>query len=482
MLTKLLLIGLLVIAFFLRTYRLDDLLGFYYDQGRDAVEIWELWHQGDFFLIGPTTGIEGIFLGPFYYYFIAPWYLLGGGNPVVPAIWLAVVNVGAIYVFYRLGRDFINHRAGFLVAILMTFSLDQVQSHRWLSNPTPLPLFAALALYSLLRIIHRTTNTLWWAILGLSLGLSLQLEAASAIFFLPATLFIFLINHKTISWSFQKLVVAAVLFGSTFLPQIVFDFRNDHLLYKAFQTFLISDRSFQGSFVSFAQDRLLFYFQSFYRLFFHEAATTTLIVVGMITLTFLCVWSLPRKAFFALVIWWLTPLVLLLFYHGNNGYVWGYYFTGIYPVFILLIAAILSRSNLAIIGIFVGLFLWQNIPRIKSYLTAGTDGPTHITLGPSLEAVDWVYEHAGTTPFNVDVYVPPVIPHAYTYLFLWRGATKYHTQPQTDQVERLYTVFEQDPPHPERLEAWLTRQAGYAIVDESARFGGITSEARTRFP
>ena len=42
---------------FIRTYRTDQILGFYYDQGRDAMEIWELWHEGDVFLIGPTTGI-----------------------------------------------------------------------------------------------------------------------------------------------------------------------------------------------------------------------------------------------------------------------------------------------------------------------------------------------------------------------------------------------------------------------------------------
>src|SRR3990167_8398219 len=77
------LVGIILLsAFFLRVYRVNEILGFYYDQGRDALVIWDLWHNGKFFLIGPTTGIAGIFRGPFYYYLIAPLYLIGRGDPV----------------------------------------------------------------------------------------------------------------------------------------------------------------------------------------------------------------------------------------------------------------------------------------------------------------------------------------------------------------------------------------------------------------
>src|SRR4030043_919753 len=80
---------ILFLAAFLRLYRINELLGFWYDQGRDALVIWDLIHKGKFFLIGPTTGIAGIFRGPFYYYLIAPFYFLGGGNSVLAAIFFA---------------------------------------------------------------------------------------------------------------------------------------------------------------------------------------------------------------------------------------------------------------------------------------------------------------------------------------------------------------------------------------------------------
>ena len=64
----------LLLAFVLRTYRIGELLDFHYDQGRDALVIWDLINKGKLFLIGPTTGLAGVFRGPFYYYLIAPFY------------------------------------------------------------------------------------------------------------------------------------------------------------------------------------------------------------------------------------------------------------------------------------------------------------------------------------------------------------------------------------------------------------------------
>ncbi|MEK7526341.1 MAG: hypothetical protein AAB546_02585, partial [Patescibacteria group bacterium] len=66
-----------LIGFFLRIYRIGDLLAFHFDQGRDALVIWDLIKNKELFLIGPTTGLAGIFRGPYYYYLITPFYFLG---------------------------------------------------------------------------------------------------------------------------------------------------------------------------------------------------------------------------------------------------------------------------------------------------------------------------------------------------------------------------------------------------------------------
>jgi hypothetical protein len=81
--THILLSILLCVALWFRVYRIDQVLGFYFDQGRDANVILDLLQFHKFFLIGPTTGIAGIFRGPFYYYLITPAYFLGNGSELI---------------------------------------------------------------------------------------------------------------------------------------------------------------------------------------------------------------------------------------------------------------------------------------------------------------------------------------------------------------------------------------------------------------
>ena len=50
--------------------------------------------------------------------------------------------------------------------------------------------------------------------------------------------------------------------------------------------------------------------------------------------------------------------------------------------------------------------------------------------------------------FNVDTYVPPVIPYAYDYLYKWYGGGKYGYEPKEELIPLLYTLYEADPPHP----------------------------------
>ena len=476
---------LLVAALFLRTYRASELTGFYFDQGRDAKVIWDLWHAHKFFLIGPTTGIEGIFLGPFYYYLIAPFYILGNGNPVVVSWFLAFLNVVGIYVIYLTGKRFFSREAGILAAFFITFSLQLTQAHRWLSNPTPLPFLTGIAVFSLLSLIHGSKSVRTWLVLGLSIGLGLQCEAASAVFFIPATLIIMVIYRRSIVWSWKTMVLAGV-FIMTLLPQIYFNYRHDNILVNSFKHFLVSDRSFTPVLTDFYGKRLSFYFDAFSQKIMLDRSWAIVFFLVVLVLISAKLKSLLNKPFIALMIIWITPLIFLLFYHGNNGYVWDYYFTGVYSVFTLSLAVILvsaaksGRYAKIAVGFLISIFLATNLFHLRNYLSAGTDGPTDVVLGSSLKAVDWVYENVGNTPFNVDVYVPPVIPHAYDYLFLWRGTTKYHKLPDTVRRPLLYTLYEQDPPHPERLAAWLKRQAGIASPESRVGFGGITVQKRIR--
>ncbi|KKU90718.1 MAG: hypothetical protein UY23_C0008G0003 [Candidatus Jorgensenbacteria bacterium GW2011_GWA1_48_11] len=117
---NILVFAILAIALLIRVYRIGELLGFYFDQGRDALVIWDFWKNGKLFLIGPTTGIEGVFRGPWYYWLIAPFYILGKGNPVWPSVFLSLTTVVGVFLAYKLAEKLGGKWAGFIASFFGT--------------------------------------------------------------------------------------------------------------------------------------------------------------------------------------------------------------------------------------------------------------------------------------------------------------------------------------------------------------------------
>jgi hypothetical protein len=174
-----------------------------------------------------------------------------------------------------------------------------------------------------------------------------------------------------------------------------------------------------------------------------------------------------------------------LFFSGNNGNLYDYYFTGYYLIFILVFSFLLIEMSKGILGkvlliLFLGIFVYKNAASYKENYFGNINDYKSVTLGTQLPAVDWIYKNANGTPFNVDEYVPPVIPYSYNYLFQWLGSTKYGTYPLTKNVDLLYTLYEEDIDHPERLQAWLNRQKGIGTINKEEKFGIIVVQERTR--
>jgi hypothetical protein len=478
------LISLLLAAFFVRSYRTGALLRFYFDQGRDALVIHEMIHTPKPVLVGPTTGLAGILRGPFFYYLLLPGYLIGQGSPIVAAIWLQVINIVGLYFIYLTAKALFSETAGLVAVFLVGFSNHLVSLSRWLSNPSPIFTTVPIMLYGLIQIIKGKKITLWWPIVALMLGLNLQLEIASEIWFIPAV-FLFFIFQKKYWPSLKTLLHSLTVFCLTLVPQIAFDFRHDHIMFKAIKEHFAGSQ--EPSFV-FSLPKIIERWQ-----FFQDAFTAILVPQNYLYLT-LVLLTVPlmflkakeHKPLNYILPWLLLfPLLVLSLYQGNQGNFYSYYLIGLFPLFIILvsgsIANLLNKRGWAIVSVFIlFLFAKPNFILLKNFLIAGFDGPEHVSLGNQLQAIDWVYEQAGNEPFNLDVYVPPVIPYAYDYLFLWYGEKKYNRQPNKEPTPLLFTVNEVDVPHPERLQAWIDRQSGIGEVKKQQKFGGVEAQRRIR--
>jgi 4-amino-4-deoxy-L-arabinose transferase-like glycosyltransferase len=474
---------LLLLAFFVRIYRVEEILGFYFDQGRDANVIWDLLHKGEVFLIGPTTGIAGIFRGPFYYYLIAPLYWLGGGDPVYPAVFLGMTTVLALGVLYYLGVKMGNRMGGLLAVLFGSFSFYVVLASRWLSNPTPMLLLSVLLMLAMVWVME---GKKWaWVLIAFLAGSSLfHFGSSGELFYFPAIALFGLwqwSNRPTV----KILLMSGLAFFVTVAPLILFDFIHGHILSSNIREF--GGGSFGLPSQSLLESRVELYIDVFTNKIFHDRKPIQILFLVIATICGLVFSKRMFKNNYARIPFLLliSPVVGLLFFHGNDGVVYDYYLTGYYLMFILLLALVLGtvwQYSLGKIFVvyFMALFLIQNGNTLQWYLTYKGDGPETISFIGQKQALDWIYMDANGKDFSTDVYVPPVIPHAYDYLFRWYGEQEKGYAPSAEQIDPLYTLYEVDPPHPERLQVWLDRQAGIGRVEKEARFGGIVVQRRTR--
>lgn len=475
---------ILAASLFVRVYRISKLLGFYYDQGRDALVVWDLLYKGKFFLIGPTTGIEGIFRGPWYYWLITPFYFLGKGNPVYPSVFLSLTTVFSIYILYKLTKEIAGKTAGFISIIIASFSYTLVYSSRWLSNPTPMFLISMLFVGSLLLILRK--NKWGFSLATFLIGMAMQFGSAAEVFYIPAFIIFCIWQRKKLP-KLKYILLGILMFGLVFLPQIIFDLRHNFILSKNIINFVVLEKSFKLSFWEIAKVRIPFYYDVFTSKIWAERKIFEILLMLFGAISAVINWKkLWNKDLFKIVILLLvSPIIGMFFFQGNYGNVYDYYFTGYYLVFVLFFSVVISSwSNKFLgklfLGIFLISFLVSNLPKLRYYLISKNDGPESIAFENQKQSIDWVYEDAEGKEFNVDVYVPPVIPHAYNYLFLWLGETKYGYLPKEENIKLLYTLYEVDTPHPERLEKWMQRQKGIGKIIEEETFKGITVQRRER--
>src|SRR4030042_2703489 len=99
------LFAVLLLAAFLRLYRISEYMTFLGDEGRVAIIVRRLLVNFDPVLIGPGTSIGNMYLGPLYYYLIAPSLLLAGYSPAGPAVHIALLGVATVGFIWYVGRQ-----------------------------------------------------------------------------------------------------------------------------------------------------------------------------------------------------------------------------------------------------------------------------------------------------------------------------------------------------------------------------------------
>src|SRR4030067_1400245 len=111
----------IMLAIILRFYKFNEFVTFLGDQGRDAIIIKRIVTLEHFPAIGAPSSLGQIFLGPFYYYLIAPFLLFFNLKPVGPAVGVAVFSILGLIASYVVIRKETNYLVALIFTIFLTF-------------------------------------------------------------------------------------------------------------------------------------------------------------------------------------------------------------------------------------------------------------------------------------------------------------------------------------------------------------------------
>lgn len=218
---------------FLRLYRLDDFAMFLADQGRDARIIRDIVTLSHLPAIGPPSSIGQVFLGPFFYYLLAPFLWIFNFNPVGLSYGISILSIiGTILAFFVV-KNKINKNTAVVFLILSTFSAELIHLSRFSWNPNLLPIFSFFTFYFFSQMLEK--KSIKYALLfGIFFGCSFQLHHLAALFVLPCLLsyiIYFLKNSKKIKLIIT-LLFSLIAFTLISFPLIYFDLKHDFLNLK----------------------------------------------------------------------------------------------------------------------------------------------------------------------------------------------------------------------------------------------------------
>ena len=237
------LLVILILGAFLRLWRIDEYMTFLGDEGRDVIVVRRFLVDGDIFLIGPGTSIGNMYLGPLYYYMMAPALWLGGYSPAAPAAMIALLGVVTIAFVWYAAREWFSREAGLVAAFLYAIAPTVIIYSRSSWNPNIMPFFSLLCIFAIWRVI--TTKKLFWLpILGVSYAFVLQshylglLLAPTLVVFWLYSLHLFKKERRLkpflLSTCYMLLVFAFLM-----SPLLVFDSRHEWRNFEAIKTFFL---------------------------------------------------------------------------------------------------------------------------------------------------------------------------------------------------------------------------------------------------
>ncbi len=495
---RLVFIALFIVFILGAWFRVDGTIAqsfaFTYDVGRDLLAVSDIVHLGKIPLIGQTTGLPGLFYGPWWYYILTPVFILASGNPVGVAFFMAISGIVTVLLGFLVGKNVGGVVLGLVFASFLSLSpvMIAVASQIW--NPNLIPFFIVLFMYCLHFIFTsmQKNNRVRGAhllLLGLLLGLILDSEIVFGLLFSIGAIFSVIIGLGR-RLKLKDYLFSILGFFIILSPRIIFDLRHNFLMTNSLLSFITNT-------LSSSHDNRSFFvsingFMTLYRLWTDTVSMGNLflgfILLFLVALGLVLLYKKMNKEN---KLFLLTQLIILLtFLLGLSffpGDIWGHYVVGIPVLYIFILSITVSKALqnlkkikfLIVSAIAVCLVAYVNpVQLISRFQKPLWEGDASLYRS-QLAVVDNIYKQANGKDFNYVVYTPPVHDYTYKYIFSWYGKKRYGYVPKKETASLFFLIMEPDYQYPFRLTNWLEeRKDDGKIIKEEIEKGKIIVQTR----
>jgi len=470
---------ILILASFLRLYRIADYMVFLGDEGRDVLVVKRMIVDRKFTLLGPTASIAPFHLGPFYYYLMLPFLWIFNLDPVGPAVMVALFGIATVFLVYWVGKDFFNEKVGLLAASLYAISPLVIIHSRSSWNPNVLPFFSLLLIYILKKAVEKKC---WFYYLGVGIlfGITLQLHYL-ALFLGPVILtFLLIFSPLKKDFKFYLLVFWGFLIG--WFPFLLFELRHQFVNLKNLYWFLSSGEKTGWDFYNFftvvpkVVINLFAFLLAGGNIFWGEVFSLLLI-----PFVYLC-WQERKnqkifRNYLLLGIWFFWGVFLFGFFKGS---IYGYYFTFMFTLPVLIFSLVILNwqikkewlANLVKVGLVV-ILLFLNI----------SNSPLKKTPNRQLEQTkniaNFILEKTEGKPFNLALISDRNTDFAYRYfLEIWKKPPVVIEPPQVDPeretvTNQLLVICENKECQPLGHPLWEIAGFGMAKIEQEWEVYGV---------
>ncbi|MEI8096661.1 MAG: glycosyltransferase family 39 protein, partial [Candidatus Moraniibacteriota bacterium] len=221
---------ILVVGIFVRSYNFHDWLRFSPDEARDATYISDaILGKANLPLLGPQSGNTAFYLGPLYYQMEYVSALIFGNFPdklAYPDLFFSILAILMLFLYLR---RYFSLEVALALDGLFSLSYFAIATARFASNPNSIPFFVLLFLYGLLRLMERENSKkyLWAIAVGVSIGVGIQLHT---LLFLTMPLVAivvcgYLMYQKNIAW--RDICIALFFFLLMNTGQLNYELHNN---------------------------------------------------------------------------------------------------------------------------------------------------------------------------------------------------------------------------------------------------------------